>query len=153
MIRRPPRSTLFPYTTLFRSRSWPDLFQEVCSNSRCLLDWQGPGKLRAVSHSRFQAGRWSYVPGSESERPRSEEHTSELQSRSDLVCRLLLEKKKKKDKQHNTTHLALEQRSSGAQRQQRQKHGRVRIGHDTAKKKRRHDNENTEQSRHDKCGH
>src|SRR2546428_7576392 len=78
MIRRPPRSTLFPYTTLFRS---------------------------------FHYGRWAYarnewlwVPGPVVARPvyapalvafvRSEEHTSELQSRSDLVCRLLLEKKK-----------------------------------------------------------
>src|SRR5260221_5157830 len=66
MIRRPPRSTLFPYTTLFRSR-W--------SRSSWRLDSM-PGSLP----------RW----------PRSEEHTSELQSHSDLVCRLLLEKKNKK---------------------------------------------------------
>src|SRR5215475_6944257 len=62
MIRRPPRSTLFPYTTLFRSR---------------------PATLR-------WSGRWR----SDWLRPRSEEHTSELQSRENLVCRLLLEKKK-----------------------------------------------------------
>src|SRR2546430_12121876 len=74
MIRRPPRSTLFPYTTLFRSRC------------------QRPSRDR----SRFP-GAWSpaqprpHRPGS-----RSEEHTSELQSQSNLVCRLLLEKKKKK---------------------------------------------------------
>src|SRR6266576_5901648 len=66
MIRRPPRSTLFPYTPLFRSRPLP-----------------GPGG-GAARHRR------------EAERPRSEEHTSELQSRRDIVCRLLLEKKKKK---------------------------------------------------------
>src|SRR5476649_3014380 len=65
MIRRPPRSTLFPYTTLFRSRTGCG-----CSPIRC--SW-----TRAAC-------------------PRSEEHTSELQSHSDLVCRLLLEKKKKK---------------------------------------------------------
>src|SRR5271163_5082107 len=72
MIRRPPRSTLFPYTTLFRSpnRDW------ACSSSR----------RATAANSR----------SSQSRSERSEEHTSELQSRSDLVCRLLLEKKKKK---------------------------------------------------------
>src|SRR2546428_6117536 len=70
MIRRPPRSTLFPYTTLFRSRH--------------------PAPAARCCH-----------PSPRSERgPRSEEHTSELQSRSDLVCRLLLEKKKKKTLEH-----------------------------------------------------
>src|SRR5690349_22109121 len=65
MIRRPPRSTLFPYTTLFRSRS----------------------PTRSSPRPRWRpSARWS---------KRSEEHTSELQSRRDLVCRLLLEKKKK----------------------------------------------------------
>src|SRR2546430_14851555 len=68
MIRRPPRSTLFPYTTLFRS------------NAR---------RARRSPHSRRRT-RPSPPP-----RPRSEEHTSELQSQSNLVCRLLLEKKKK----------------------------------------------------------
>src|SRR5215475_15502396 len=70
MIRRPPRSTLFPYTTLFRSPS--------------------PGRRsRARSTRRWWAAARAW-------RPRSEEHTSELQSRENLVCRLLLEKKKKK---------------------------------------------------------
>src|SRR2546430_14358621 len=73
MIRRPPRSTLFPYTTLFRS----------VSRAR-----RNRG-LRCASPVR-RAGR--DIPG----RRRSEEHTSELQSQSNLVCRLLLEKKKKK---------------------------------------------------------
>src|SRR2546430_13456749 len=68
MIRRPPRSTLFPYTTLFRSMD----------ASRC---WERRAKQR---HSNLRVGL------------RSEEHTSELQSQSNLVCRLLLEKKKKK---------------------------------------------------------
>src|SRR2546427_7713861 len=73
MIRRPPRSTLFPYTTLFRSDRHP-------AGDR--------GDRRPHGHHR-QAGR-------EGDGRRSEEHTSELQSQSNLVCRLLLEKKKKK---------------------------------------------------------
>src|SRR2546422_6976491 len=91
MIRRPPRSTLFPYTTLFRS---------------------GPGDPAAradavrgdvpAAHHRAARARRSAAPGGERAVPRadvldrSEEHTSELQSRLHLVCRLLLEKKKKK---------------------------------------------------------
>src|SRR5438270_5271606 len=75
MIRRPPRSTLFPYTTLFRSRLCP----------RCAL------LSGAVSAAPPLRNPESPVPP----RPRSEEHTSELQSQSNLVCRLLLEKKKK----------------------------------------------------------
>src|SRR5688572_32487095 len=100
MIRRPPRSTLFPYTTLFRS-------------------WERPGGLAFASELRaflaletFSAridrsalGEYlalGYVPDPlcifEGVKKRSEEHTSELQSQSNLVCRLLLEKKKKKNK-------------------------------------------------------
>src|SRR2546421_908458 len=71
MIRRPPRSTLFPYTTLFRS---------------------GRHAQSQARHERVEATQL----GGGSAAGRSEEHTSELQSRSDLVCRLLLEKKKKK---------------------------------------------------------
>src|SRR5438034_11343188 len=84
MIRRPPRSTLFPYTTLFRSRPAPPVNHD-------------PVVERAQQHAVLH-------------RRRSEEHTSELQSHSDLVCRLLLEKKKKKKKKtkerknrHNNT--------------------------------------------------
>src|SRR2546429_3381631 len=80
MIRRPPRSTLFPYTTLFRSAAGPP------GGSRCVAPQRGccpRGPLRPVRAGRRQAGRC-----------RSEEHTSELQSRLHLVCRLLLEKKK-----------------------------------------------------------
>src|SRR2546421_7362525 len=80
MIRRPPRSTLFPYTTLFRSQSSP----------RVRSGPVGGHHRRARVHSRLRDV--ASVQG------RSEEHTSELQSRSDLVCRLLLEKKKKKKK-------------------------------------------------------
>src|SRR2546430_12616830 len=75
MIRRPPRSTLFPYTTLFRSqqRNWP-------KTASCKKTPRSPQSCRR-----------------QQDRPaRSEEHTSELQSQSNLVCRLLLEKKKKK---------------------------------------------------------
>src|SRR6266404_6615931 len=73
MIRRPPRSTLFPYTTLFRS---------------------GPRRCRA---RRRAAARDRNQPRTPPARPRSEEHTSELQSLAYLVCRLLLEKKKNKN--------------------------------------------------------
>src|SRR2546425_2588900 len=88
MIRRPPRSTLFPYTTLFRSpalRAW---------HAGANPHFQG-------CHKRFVRKRWNRPvlaggPRPEDERIRSEEHTSELQSLAYLVCRLLLEKKKKK---------------------------------------------------------
>src|SRR5688572_32136994 len=77
MIRRPPRSTLFPYTTLFRSPS------------------NGGGPSRRSGPFGGRAGPAAATAGSACGR-RSEEHTSELQSQSNLVCRLLLEKKKKK---------------------------------------------------------
>src|SRR3989442_6068252 len=84
MIRRPPRSTLFPYTTLFRSRRITQHFRTLSISLQC---------VRKI---------WLDVPPVESDqitssqifRTRSEEHTSELQSRPHLVCRLLLEKKK-----------------------------------------------------------
>src|SRR2546427_5776715 len=90
MIRRPPRSTLFPYTTLFRSC--------VTSSSRCDNDGRGGGCLRPWNMLR-RGGSASSSPSRSrrSSSERSEEHTSELQSQSNLVCRLLLEKKKKKD--------------------------------------------------------
>src|SRR2546430_13546439 len=78
MIRRPPRSTLFPYTTLFRSR--------IRERAREVMDADGlvvaPGFIDGHTHMDAQIFR-------------SEEHTSELQSQSNLVCRLLLEKKKR----------------------------------------------------------
>src|SRR5258707_12025347 len=81
MIRRPPRSTLFPYTTLFRS---PDRASRSARwpGGRCPHHWRS-GQSRRQRAPRPKSGR-------------SEEHTSELQSRQYLVCRLLLEKKKKK---------------------------------------------------------
>src|SRR3712207_7469319 len=86
MIRRPPRSTLFPYTTLFRS--WYDLMAWVP------LAVLATGKLDRILVLRGAALSLAYVPGRAIEYGRSEEHTSELQSRQYLVCRLLLEKKK-----------------------------------------------------------
>src|SRR5947207_4916192 len=82
MIRRPPRSTLFPYTTLFRSG--------LQFHPRRRLQEDRPGPFLRDVHRRAADGRRCT-----SQRNRSEEHTSELQSHSDLVCRLLLEKKKK----------------------------------------------------------
>src|SRR5688572_31894739 len=98
MTRRPPRSTLFPYTTLFRSRGLQD-------------GWLGSGQIEELPQVRLQfreAGRLRIDQPAVGEAvvevdavqhlgfpPRSEEHTSELQSQSNLVCRLLLEKKKK----------------------------------------------------------
>src|SRR2546421_6086136 len=85
MIRRPPRSTLFPYTTLFRSH-------DVRPRRRRDADEQRHGRLRRDDGVLRRIYRDDGL--------RSEEHTSELQSRSDLVCRLLLEKKKKKKQMH-----------------------------------------------------
>src|SRR2546422_7443490 len=90
MIRRPPRSTLFPYTTLFRSCSGPTV-----PAPRHLL---GTGTASRKTSAPPYAIRSSKTPACSIvlRRARSEEHTSELQSRLHLVCRLLLEKKKKK---------------------------------------------------------
>src|SRR2546429_3284088 len=102
MIRRPPRSTLFPYTTLFRSlirrpccpmnqHDWRNLFINVARRERS-------SSITAVNFSA------SPLPGSTRLTTRSEEHTSELQSRLHLVCRLLLEKKKHKPPSPLPTH-------------------------------------------------
>src|SRR2546430_13549091 len=92
MIRRPPRSTLFPYTTLFRSRC----LRATPSRSSCPRPWRRS-------------------------RARSEEHTSELQSQSNLVCRLLLEKKKK-----NKFILSLRENSVNlSHRQRKRKHSKA----------------------------
>src|SRR3712207_6894746 len=100
MIRRPPRSTLFPYTTLFRSR-----MDEL---ERFIRFWLGPRKAgygepkKALDRDPLPeplrrlyafAGRWPPPDGRRGHGPRSEEHTPELQSRQHLVCRLLLVKK------------------------------------------------------------
>src|SRR3989454_6382515 len=90
MIRRPPRSTLFPYTTLFRSLPEPDPASVGLEVPRRRFDPR-PGE-RIAPHARVQRG----IHG-RGRVERSEEHTSELQSPCNLVCRLLLEKKKKKN--------------------------------------------------------
>src|SRR5260370_6084409 len=88
MIRRPPRSTLFPYTTLFRS--------QLPSAS-----WSISGAIAFIFTARVEARKWWYCRREAVIFPligiRSEEHTSELQSHLNLVCRLLLEKKKKNE--------------------------------------------------------
>src|SRR5256885_13220225 len=85
MIRRPPRSTLFPYTTLFRS--FPARAPAAISLKRDSTSLAG-------LHQRLRLAPICLPPVRISRRPRSEEHTSELQSPCNLVCRLLLEKKK-----------------------------------------------------------
>src|SRR3712207_6914007 len=96
MIRRPPRSTLFPYTTLFRSRSPPRPCPVPARSRRFLADhrgrggWHGRASFPHTSSPRTSATHPRPSRGG----GRSEEHTSELQSRQYLVCRLLLEKKK-----------------------------------------------------------
>src|SRR2546425_7951061 len=96
MIRRPPRSTLFPYTTLFRSRG--------------RTGPRVPRRARLATNPDRRAARWRNPAGGStphSSAARSEEHTSELQSLAYLVCRLLLEKKKK-----TTTHSSLHTRTT-----------------------------------------
>src|SRR5438132_2554666 len=100
MIRRPPTSTLFPYTTLFRS-----------GEQRHLLAGDGRVRRRVHAHRRSREPRQAPLlrrrrGAWRGSRERSEEHTSELQSHSDLVCRLLLEKKKrtKASRKNNTAH-------------------------------------------------
>src|SRR5690242_20980349 len=91
MIRRPPRSTLFPYTTLFRSETQQPENQKPCTFGAFLYSshvMKKPTTITPAAHA-----SWYGLP-------RSEEHTSELQSHVNLVCRLLLEKKKKKTKKH-----------------------------------------------------
>src|SRR5687767_15345913 len=98
LIRRPPRSTLFPYTTLFRSAAGAGRERAVGCGSQDHLRFQHLGSQRGRARrgaSRAAVGRTALVGGA----PRSEEHTSELQSLAYLVCRLLLEKKKKKKKE------------------------------------------------------
>src|SRR5260221_8482455 len=101
MIRRPPRSTLFPYTTLFRSH-------------QAVLPGQGCDRFEGAA-SAFEVRR-GRIAGQDVELDiltgRSEEHTSELQSHSDLVCRLLLEKKKQKIYVQNSRDLTPERLAS-----------------------------------------
>src|SRR2546426_9115027 len=92
MIRRPPRSTLFPYTTLFRSAHGTEqIFPGI--------------PRRQVRQRDLTACRPVTVDAADTKRDRSEEHTSELQSPCNLVCRLLLEKKKKKKNNYIILHM------------------------------------------------
>src|SRR2546422_8250900 len=127
MIRRPPRSTLFPYTTLFRSGDIPAVRRECRREmeravgallvQHRLGDAAGAivlGELRQIRRLHRVAPFARQVVQRQAQRPleggldRSEEHTSELQSRLHLVCRLLLEKKKNKRTTSNTSHAASE---------------------------------------------
>src|SRR3712207_7338107 len=102
MIRRPPRSTLFPYTTLFRSRNAREATGRVhrdstvsCASANVVVAAAISPSARSASASAVSAStRWEASPHRRARATRSEEHTSELQSRQYLVCRLLLEKKK-----------------------------------------------------------
>src|SRR5256885_3772051 len=94
MIRRPPRSTLFPYTTLFRSKASQPAWSSARLNSTFCLQCGQSVRTRRCAMTPFSVAlsRYGGTPSSSSRR--SEEHTSELQSPCNLVCRLLLEKKK-----------------------------------------------------------
>src|SRR2546427_4529860 len=100
MIRRPPRSTLFPYTTLFRSRTEVNAIVFAAGASAYtitnanLTQSSGPLFIRGMGIVNNSGTTQTFV----AQAGRSEEHTSELQSQSKIVCRLLLEKKKKKNR-------------------------------------------------------
>src|SRR5688572_31574166 len=98
MIRRPPRSTLFPYTTLFRSMTVeaPVRVGEITVPPASAVTDSASSASASVARVKLASAR-------------SEEHTSELQSQSNLVCRLLLEKKKKNNKTRNTYTILKEQ--------------------------------------------
>src|SRR3712207_8439033 len=98
MIRRPPRSTLFPYTTLFRSLGAFDFNSRFYADDDLIVGAADPFQLFRIMHEIVRAGALAPDSGVnfmlDQCHNRSEEHTSELQSRQYLVCRLLLEKKK-----------------------------------------------------------
>src|SRR5688572_31774264 len=98
MIRRPPRSTLFPYTTLFRSLVVVLERREHRADAEHLLQVEHRAQVRRLAAAAGPEQEWARYIVQEGASVRSEEHTSELQSQSNLVCRLLLEKKKKKKK-------------------------------------------------------
>src|SRR5438876_6351278 len=98
MIRRPPRSTLFPYTTLFRSST--PTHPSAATSAPASAATAGAGRSRPTASSSTSGGRDRSQPL----RERSEEHTSELQSPVHLVCRLLLEKKKRAIRKDTRNH-------------------------------------------------
>src|SRR2546427_3239466 len=102
MIRRPPRSTLFPYTTLFRSPLAHYTTFGLGGKARYFVECGSEDEVRAALAYAAERRLAAYILGGGSnEIARSEEHTSELQSQSNLVCRLLLEKKKKNKNNDN----------------------------------------------------
>src|SRR3712207_7799299 len=102
MIRRPPRSTLFPYTTLFRSAR----VRPLVAVEQALRIARGRERQRVGAVANREEGDLlAFEEFFDDDVVRSEEHTSELQSRQYLVCRLLLEKKKKKQRFNVTTHV------------------------------------------------
>src|SRR5688572_32177838 len=102
MIRRPPRSTLFPYTTLFRSPQHLGGLHAVAEGGAQGVEQVAGPRLRLAEQVGVLGER--APEAAQQRRARSEEHTSELQSQSNLVCRLLLEKKKKKYEMYNIGH-------------------------------------------------
>src|SRR2546430_6902945 len=94
MIRRPPRSTLFPYTTLFRSTAWASGLRGRDGRAADGLESVGWADTDVLDRLHLGAGAAERRQHDRKHSRRSEEHTSELQSQSNLVCRLLLEKKK-----------------------------------------------------------
>src|SRR2546427_5214783 len=98
MIRRPPRSTLFPYTTLFRSQVFRCGWRQTSRQEGESPKWDSEGGAMYSGQQTRPYTEKIPFPVSDVDPSRSEEHTSELQSQSNLVCRLLLEKKKKKTK-------------------------------------------------------
>src|SRR5437016_10283339 len=102
MIRRPPRSTLFPYTTLFRSyRREPDRLHTSSDGQKFEVAVESLNANYSFKYSGHDKGATAYSFIDERHLLRSEEHTSELQSLTNLVCRLLLEKKKNNIQSHN----------------------------------------------------
>src|SRR5437016_8277224 len=101
MIRRPPRSTLFPYTTLFRSQFISDEDLEWAVRLAMECRRRVKEQQKRIGSAEFRNTHFSYQMGNDG--VRSEEHTSELQSLTNLVCRLLLEKKKNKKTEKQTS--------------------------------------------------
>src|SRR3712207_8540520 len=100
MIRRPPRSTLFPYTTLFRSEKYHELLKKEVPEQKISIDIKNNTECMSALIRDLTDGDIEMSTCHEKAKERSEEHTSELQSRQYLVCRLLLEKKKNNNTKH-----------------------------------------------------
>src|SRR5256885_7048824 len=101
MIRRPPRSTLFPYTTLFRSHHEDEIAQSEAATGKPFARFWLHGEFLNVGGTKMSKRFGNFLTARDLREQRSEEHTSELQSPCNLVCRLLLEKKKKTEHVQN----------------------------------------------------